>query len=223
VTARSLGDAALTAALLVGDPRAPAAAWTSLSPMVRSLLGRYFGPGPERQDLCQDVFLRFFTRIHELRNPRALRAFLIGICLGVAQNALRRDRRRGWLRLTSSGDLPDVAVGPANPEARAVVARLYRVIAAVSADDRALFVTRYVEKLEVGEIAAAMRRPLTTTKRHLARATRRIVARMRRDPALADYADSLVRARRRRVSESDRSRRSYAAGAAARSAAMAPA
>ncbi len=109
------GEMGLTAALLAGDPRAAAAAWTSLSPMVRSLLGRYFGPGPERQDLCQEVFLRFFARIHELRNPRALRAFLIGICLGVAQNALRRDRRRGWLRLTSSGDLPDVAIDRGKP------------------------------------------------------------------------------------------------------------
>ena len=104
-----------------------------------------------------------------------------------------------------------------------MVTRLYRVILAVSADDRALFVTRYVEKMEVGEIAAAMGRSLSTTKRHLARATRRVVARMRRDPTLAVYADGLVRARRRRVPTSDGSPRDYAVGAAARSAAMAPA
>lgn len=69
------------------------------------------------------------------------------------------------------------------------------MIAGVSADDRALFITRYVYKLELAEIAAAMGRPLSTTKRHLARATRCVAARIRRDPALARYVDNLVATR----------------------------
>ena len=47
--------------------------------------------------------------------------------------------------------------------------------------------TRYIEKMELAEIAVAIGRPLSTTKRRLARATRRIAARMSGDPALADY------------------------------------
>ena len=68
----------------------------------------------------------------------------------------------------------------------------YRILASVSAEDRTLFVTRYVEKMEVSEIADAVGRPLSTTKRHLARATRRIAARMSSDPALADYVEALA-------------------------------
>ena len=83
----------LAAALIARDREAPGQAWTRLSPLVLRLLRRYFGPGPDRQDLCQEVFLRFFTRIDELRDRTALRSFLIGICLGVAQNELRRARR----------------------------------------------------------------------------------------------------------------------------------
>ena len=70
--------------------------------------------------------------------------------------------------------------------------RFYRILASVGAEDRTLFVTRYVEKMEVSEIADAIGRPLSTTKRRLARATRRIAARMSSDAALADYVEVLT-------------------------------
>src|SRR6478735_9575968 len=185
-------DAALAAALIAREPHAPGLAWTRLSPLVLRLLRRYFGPGPDRQDLCQEVFLRFFNRIDELRDRNALRSFLIGICLGVAQNELRRARVRRWIFLTQSGELPDTPISGSDPEAREATARVYKILAGVSAEDRALFVTRYVEKMELAEIATAIGRPLSTTKRRLARATRRITARMSGDPALAEYVDGLT-------------------------------
>jgi RNA polymerase sigma-70 factor (ECF subfamily) len=185
-------DASLAASLISRDRDAPAEAWARLSPLVLRLLRRYFGPGPDRQDLCQEVFLRFFTRIDELRDRGALRSFLIGICLGVAQNELRRAKVRRWIFLTQSGELPDTPISGSDPEAREATARVYKSLAGVSAEDRALFVTRYVEKMELAEIAAAIGRPLSTTKRRLARATRRISARMSGDAALAEYVDGLT-------------------------------
>jgi hypothetical protein len=89
---------------------------------------------------------------------------------------------RRWIFLTQSGELPDTPISGANPEAREATARMYKILAGVSAEDRTLFVTRYVEKMEMAEIAAAIGRPLSTTKRRLARATRRITARMSGDP-----------------------------------------
>jgi RNA polymerase sigma-70 factor (ECF subfamily) len=65
--------------------------------------------------MCQEVFLRFFTRIDELRDRNALRSFLIGICLGVAQNELRRARVRRWIFLTQTGDLPETPIATASP------------------------------------------------------------------------------------------------------------
>jgi RNA polymerase sigma-70 factor (ECF subfamily) len=184
-------DASLAAALIARERQAAAQAWTRLSPLVLRLLRRYFGPGPDRQDLCQEVFLRFFTRIDELRDRNALRSFLIGICLGVAQNELRRSKVRRWIFLTQSGELPDAPINGVNPEAREATERVYRILAGVSAEDRALFVTRYIEKMELAEIATAIGRPLSTTKRRLARATRRIAARMNGDAALAEYVEGL--------------------------------
>ena len=188
-------DTSLAAALIAREPQAATIAWTRLSPLVLRLLRRYFGPGPDRQDLCQEVFLRFFARIDELRDQAALRGFVIGITLGVAQNEVRRAKVRRWIFLTQSGDLPDAPIAAADPEAREATVRFYRILAGVGAEDRTLFVTRYVEKMEVADIAVAIGRPLSTTKRRLARATRRIAARMSGDPALADYVQGLAAGR----------------------------
>jgi RNA polymerase sigma-70 factor (ECF subfamily) len=185
-------DTALAASLIARDPQAARLAWTRLSPLVMRLLRRYFGPGPDRQDLCQEDFLRFYTRIAELRNLAAMRSFLIGICLGVAQNELRRAKVRRWIMLTPTGELPDLPMSGFDPEAREATLSFYRLLERVSAEDRALFVTRYIEKMEVSEIATAMGMPLSTTKRRLARAMRRVGARMLRDPALAGYVEGLL-------------------------------
>jgi len=192
-------DAALAAALLARQRGAAVEAWTRFSPMVLGLLRRFFGPGPDRQDLCQDVFLRFFARIDELREPAALRGFVVSIALGVAQNELRRLRVRRWIRLTPGGELPEVATIGLDPEAREATSRLYEILERVSVEDRALFVTRYVEKMEIAELAAALNIPLSTAKRRLMRATRRISSKMKRDPALACYVDGLVSGRAAKV------------------------
>jgi RNA polymerase sigma-70 factor, ECF subfamily len=188
-------EPSLVVALIARDPGAARLAWTRLSPLVMRVLRRYFGPGADRQDLCQEVFLRFFTRIAELRDHHAMRSFIIGICLGVAQNELRRAKVRRWISLTATGEPPDAPVSAWNPEAREAMARFYRLLERVSAEDRALFVTRYIEKMEVPEIAAALGMPLSTTKRRLTRAVRRIGAKMAREPALAEYVDGLLSGR----------------------------
>ncbi|HXU04015.1 MAG TPA: sigma-70 family RNA polymerase sigma factor [Polyangia bacterium] len=183
-------DRALVAALRAGSPDAAARAWERLAPMVLRILQRYFGPGADQQDLCQEVFLRLFARIDELRDAGALRAFAINICLGVARNELRSRRARARVGLTASGELPAQAGAACDWEAREAVTRLYGILAGAGAEDRALFVIRYVEKLPLDEIGAVMGWSTTTVKRRLARTTRRVEARLRRDPVLAMYVET---------------------------------
>jgi RNA polymerase sigma-70 factor (ECF subfamily) len=189
---RSEPDASLAAALVAGDRDAARTAWRRFSPVVLRILRRYFGPGPDQHDLCQEVFLRFFSRIAELRDRRALRSFLLGICLGVAQNALRRGRIRRAFVVMPAGELPEQPSGPCDLEAREAVTRFYRILVKVDARDRALFVVRHVEKMELADIAAANGWPLMTTKRRVARATRRVALKMKRDPALTEYVERLL-------------------------------
>ena len=141
----------------------------------------------------QEVFVRLFTRIRELRDQGALRTFVVNICLGVAQNELRRRRTRHRLGLTETGELPERPIGGADFEARQALARCRRLLDGLGDDDRALFVLRYVEKMELTQVAAALAWSLSKTKRRLGRVTARVSCLMQRDPALAEYATATTR------------------------------
>jgi RNA polymerase sigma-70 factor (ECF subfamily) len=188
---RREADAALAAALVAREPDAARRAFVLLTPLVMTVLRGHGAAGLDGQDLCQEVFLRFFARIRELRDPRALRNFVIGICLGVAQNERRRALVRSGVQLAPDGELPDQPVPPADADAREAVRRLDSILAGLDPEARALFIIRYVEKMELADIAAASGWALSTTKRRVARVTRRVGLRMRRDPALADYVGRL--------------------------------
>ncbi len=190
---RAAQDASLAAALLVGAPDAPRRAWARLSPLVRRILRQRFGGSPDEQDLCQEVFLRFFARIGQLRNTGALRNFLTGICLGVAQNEIRRTQvRRRTLgvvaRLESTRHQGTAAV---DIEARQAIGRLRDILGTVSSEERALFTGRHIEKMEVAQIAGHRGWSIAKTKGRLKRVTRRVVKRLRREPTLHEYAQAL--------------------------------
>ena len=106
---RGADDAVIARALVAGDEAAAAAAWDRYAPVARSVLRRTLGPFDDVEDEVQEVFLRFFRQVPELRDPHALRPFLIGIAMHVAVSTLRKRRVRRWLHLTPTGVLPDVA------------------------------------------------------------------------------------------------------------------
>jgi RNA polymerase sigma-70 factor (ECF subfamily) len=186
-TSRRDEDASLAAALQAGDPRAASLAWKRFCPTVKRILRRHFASSPDAADLCQEVFLRFFSRIRELRDRRAVRNFLLGICLGVAHNERRRAGVRGRLWLVAPDELPERPARPFDPEARQALRRLGQVLEDASEEDRRLFAARHLEKLELADIAARRGWSVPKTKRRTANATRRIGARLRREAALADW------------------------------------
>lgn len=192
-------DAALAAALLAGEPRAADHAWRRLSPLVLRVVRQHAGSGADAHDLCQEVFLRFFARISELRDRWALRNFLIGICVGVAQNERRRGRFRRGVMLTRTGELPPAAAIAADVAARDALRRLCAILAAAGPEERVLFILRHIENLNLSAIATASGRTVPSVKKRAARATRRLGLKMQRDPALAEYALDFTRQHRRRA------------------------
>jgi RNA polymerase sigma-70 factor (ECF subfamily) len=185
------GDGPLVWAARGGDRRACQAIWEKYASLVQRLVRRFFGPGPDLSDVCQEAFLRIFRRLDELREPGALSGFIIGVTLGVARNEARRRRIRAIVGLTSSEELPGSVVPGQRDEAREAVRALYRLLDGLGAEDRSLFVARYIEKMEVVDVAAAHGVSLSTIKRRIARLALRVDARMKSEPALADYVGLL--------------------------------
>jgi RNA polymerase sigma-70 factor, ECF subfamily len=183
----STDDVALVHAASVGDPRAHVAIWRKYVALVRSKMGRSVG-GQDVDDLVQEVFLRLFEFLPHLRDPAALRSFIIGITLRVAGTELRRRRCRWWLTVTATGELPEPNIRTDDgSDAREVLSRLLAVLAKLSPHSSRVFELRFIEDRELADVATAMNISLATAKRHLSRASARVHAMAEREPVLAGF------------------------------------
>lgn len=180
-------DVELLAGLRSSDPVARAAAWARVGRLAHRVVRRFFGPGLDPADMVQEVHLRLFPRLHELVDGEDLRRFVVGTALGVARNQARRARIRRLVGFTSSGDLPDVPVAAADMEARQAIARFYAILDNARSEDRSLYVARFLEQMDMVEIATAHGLAFGTAKRRLARAVERIGRHIARDRSLAEY------------------------------------
>jgi RNA polymerase sigma-70 factor (ECF subfamily) len=80
---------------------------------------------------------------------------------------------------------------PATPGAddvsREALRATYRVLDRLNAEDRMVFALRYIEGLELTQVASACDCSLATVKRRLTRASDRFQALAKREPALAPW------------------------------------
>jgi len=185
-------DAALGRALIEGDAAAPGVAWSRFSPLVRRVLRRSFGPEHEVEDLVQDVFLGLFDRVTKLRDPRALRAFVISIAVHTVRYEIRRRRVRRWVGLARNAETPDLRVVHPNVDARAALVRFYRILDTLRTRDRTAFVLHFIEGLDLLAVSNALGISLPTARRSLAHAWARVQLLAGRDPLLVECVGDLI-------------------------------
>jgi RNA polymerase sigma-70 factor (ECF subfamily) len=151
------------------------------------VLAKALGPCPEIEDLTQEIFLRVFVRIRSLRDPSALRAFV----LSFAMNVLKWELRRRWvgrkIGLSVSGRLPDLEDASVNAEARHALRRCYRILDSVPTSERLAFVLRYMEGMTIDEVRAALGVSTSTAKRWVNRGAAKVAAEVARDPDLESF------------------------------------
>src|SRR3954462_5508548 len=94
---RALDPRELVRGLEAAEPWAERALLQAETANVERILTRILGFCADLDDLTQEVFIRAFARIAELREPDSLRAWLGSIAVFVAREAIRRKRRRRWL------------------------------------------------------------------------------------------------------------------------------
>jgi RNA polymerase sigma-70 factor (ECF subfamily) len=188
-TSATIDDAALARLAAARDPRAAAALWDRYAVLVRGILRRTLGPSADVEDLVQDTFIGLYRTLPGLRDPDALRSFVVGTALRVARSELRRKRVRRWLAMTPTGELPESAQqGATDPEARRAVKRLYEILDKLDDRSRLAYVLRHLEGHELTEVAEELGCSLATAKRALAKAQERVTAMVSRDPLLAPWA-----------------------------------
>ncbi len=189
---RDASDAALAAGAIDGALGAAGAVWDRYASRARAVLRRILGPSVDVEDLLQETFFQAFKDLPKLRERDKLQAFVVGVAVQMARSELRRRRLRRWLLLSDNGATPEAAGDEVDAEAREAVRRLYALLDRFDDQSRAIFVLRYIDGLELGEVAAALEISLATTKRHLAKVTARVRKSAANDPVLAAYVDRVT-------------------------------
>ena len=187
-----LSETALAWALIAGEPRAAEAAWTRYAPMVNGMLRRAFGSDHRVEDLTQDVFFILFRKVRGLREPNALKAYVITITAMTIKYELRR--KRMMKQLCTSDALARVdrlTTEQPDATARAALVGFYAVLERLNESDRKAFILRFFEGLGVIEVALALDVSVSTAKRRLVRLRRRVSVLIRNSPALLSFLEGL--------------------------------
>jgi RNA polymerase sigma-70 factor (ECF subfamily) len=189
VEERRQTDAEMVMALQRKERGAAEAIWNRHSDGVRRFLSRALGsPSDEADDLTQEVFLRVFARARAIREPAALRSFIMSVAVWVLKWELRRRWVRRVVRLSESGELPEVgAQGGTDQEARQALRSCYAILDRLSVQERMAFVLRHLEEMTNEEVAERLECSVSTAKRVLTRATARVSAQVGKNADLQSY------------------------------------
>ncbi len=163
-----VGDAEFVEQLKEQNPVAVGRLIDSYGAMVRRSLFRVLGSSYDLDDLEQDTFVTVLSRCHTLRDPAALRSFVVSVAMRLARNELRKRAIRRFVGLDTASE---VFHAPAHDAVQAERFRnVYAALDRLDPSCRVAYVLRYVEGYELSEVAAACNCSLSTAKRWLVRA-----------------------------------------------------
>ena len=182
-------DAALVAALRAGRDGAREEIVRRCAPDVERVLYRVLGPDSEIEDVAHDVFMVAFTSLDQLRQPQALRSWLVGIAIRKVKKLLRRRKRWRFALDLGPGELPEHEATVASMEVSEALRSTYRILSRIPVDDRVAFALRHVGEMDLATVAEVTGVSLATAKRRIARAQRRFVELARASDILAPWLD----------------------------------
>lgn len=131
------------------------------------------------ENLTQDCFLKAYMGRAHFRGDASLSTWLMKIAMNLLRDHLRSKRLRFWTRTRETAldpvDVSDwVPDGRSSPEeeyiARTQVKAVWETVSRLPAKQRSVFVLRFVEEMELKEIAELTGMNPSTVKTHLYRA-----------------------------------------------------
>ncbi len=186
-------DTQLVESLRTGSREARARLFDRHAPHVRRILIRLLGHQDELADVLHDVFVQALRDIGKLREPRALKAWLTRIAVFTARGRIRKASRRRWLRLLPPEQLPEMEAPARGDDVGEALRATYAVLTQLSADERVAFSLRFIEGMELKQVAAACDVSLATIKRRLRRAETRFVDIAGQHPVLRSWLEEGTR------------------------------
>ena len=132
----------------------------------------------DAEDLTQDVFIRAFRSISRLREPDRFRSWLYKIAVNRVNDYLRKKRVRSIFKSADEGleIQPQADEQRERPEALEQVLiedfwrQVERIARKLSKMEREVFMLRFMDDLNIAEIARILKKSESTIKTHLYRA-----------------------------------------------------
>jgi RNA polymerase sigma-70 factor, ECF subfamily len=156
---------------------------------VMGTIARLIGRREDVEDVAQQVFLRLYMSLDQLRTPDVFDPWLYRLTVNAAYDYLRRQRRRNEMRMA---DLPEQVVTSADAAAggarlaeetrRAKTREMVQgLLAAVSEADRTLLILKEVEGLTLKELERIYHVKENALKVRLFRARQRVLKALSRE------------------------------------------
>lgn len=186
-TARS--DAELVAAMRRGEHWAAAALLDRYGALVERLIRRIMGHDVDLADLVQDAFATILSSIDQVRDETAVKAWMSSIAVHTAHRAIRRRQLSRWIFFWQKDETCDAPTRDTDFAARECVQHVYAALEQLPAEDRIVFALRFIEEMQLEDIADSCGVSLATIKRRISRAEQRFVAIARRDPVLRPWLE----------------------------------
>ncbi len=142
------------------------------------------------ENLTQETFLRAWSARASFREDCTVGTWLIRIALNLARDHTRTGRFRFWKHVSNSSvDVADVAASVPHRQgsaeshliAQQQVALIWETVANLSGRQRSIFLLRFLDEMDIPEIAVATGLPIGTVKSHLYRAIN--IVRTQHNPA----------------------------------------
>ena len=165
-----------------GDRSALDAVFRAHAEGLARLLTRIIGPRAEVEDLLQETFAAAITAFPRFRGEASVKTWLHRIAIHVAQQYLKRPRHRREVELETANEQ---ATNELPPERRELARKLYAHLDALDAAKRITLVLYVIEEHSVDEIAALLGASKAATRSRILWARRKLMRRLRRDPAFA--------------------------------------
>jgi RNA polymerase sigma-70 factor (ECF subfamily) len=135
------------------------------------------------QTLTQDCFWRAYRNRGGFRGEASVNTWLMRIAVNLVRDFARNRRLQFWKRMTASSTDDRATSGDASPESKAVlndqVQAIFEAASVLPNRQRTVFLLRFVEEMDLREIAAATGLSEGAVKVHLFRALQSIRKKLR--------------------------------------------
>ena len=121
-------------------------------------------------DAAQSAWSIAWRRLGSLRDPSVVHAWLVAIAANEARQALRRQRRRTIVDLSTLPEVP----GEGDPSDRIATVDLARVLRSLNPDERTLLALRFAGGLDSNEIAGQLGLSASGVRSRLSRLIERL-------------------------------------------------